>query len=672
MNEFKKGMFGNDRTVIIIAEASEESTTDQIRDYISRSLTNPVMLVTQPSSDGIELSLPDESLILRDHILKKATRHGVRLEKSIIIGIRKSCVSSFMLAGEFSSKNLILFDPKSENRWDSEALNEIESRIIQNLLKNSRHSNLQVTTLIDSRNPMYETLRQIESDSPILSLLTYNWKYVLNASEFTRYFMPILANCIGSITYDQFPIVSRTFSSTSLTLPILQSADESSGNIELVEFRNQRVEIRGSAQINGCSAEKYGKQHSKVVLVGENGSYPFSVGPIKNEKKTFEFWEKDQTDYSVSSFGSFGGHGLDISHLPAGTYNLEVEIKNGTKTSHVVPVVKDNYKVQRTLDGGVITEIKSTNQGLTIKRNPISNIEINDFRHPEVEIVQCASSMGILVVIDDPVSSIKWDLNMDLILMGKTNYLLQVKTINDECRLEYYIQHFIPSDTYKIFFLRGYGDQAKLLDTGHSFSIDNDRMNVNYLRSSLSNQFGNYLANSPKAAIDLKLIEPSKNNSIVDEHILFDVLDIAILEYLDDSSTQDSELDELLTSFIRESDGVEFQTKRPAPVYLKRSLNEAVSASPRDFILVRLQLPKEADRVDGSRFFFNEEFIDKLNGIINALESDLLREYKEIGSVSPWRRGFRAMRQVTSRPSPLFFESIFFESMESRILQKLK
>lgn len=673
---FSRGRMGNDRPIILVSNESEIQQGLIIYKSLEVSVTNPLIHITLPAQNEISGDPTVDSSMLVNAIKERCDEYGLNFAKLIIVGVQSTCSHALIAAAKTGATHVLGVAPAHHFTDKNPDQREISARIAPTLIGNLRHNDLGIIFFCDASAEIYSSYDKSIRVNPHASIFTYNWNYKANSTELIQFFIPMLITCLGIINYSQGPIVSRVHDEYVLVDKPAHQPIFSQGEIESLELIDSRLEIKGNAQISRVPAGSYGKQHVKLSLVNNEITYRFALGPIKVSDITFRKWTSEQTDFSVSSFGTFGGLGIDLSNISEGRYKLELEIRNGKVLSKNSPElnIRDFYHIF--VSGTTVIRITIIDGAIDIARfesgQSTKSISENVLTDVKIQGRKLMVSLPFLRLIDEGTGPA---FKCTLLLNGSVSYVAELCKDSTVDGLLFDLPRFINSGTYDLAILTENNSKLHSISLGSKMVSSMKTEPIHYLKSMLQEQFVQYLnsSTSPFKDAGVNVIDTLVSSDNVFEIIeggilLFDVLDLAIVNVIQrrtndliaDSSIFASLPDTHFSSWGRGDASVTMNI-----------LTAVIQKSPSRLVLVSTRVPHEADRLDGERYFFDREVINEINEEVTKIEKSIISLNSELEICNSWKRGMRASRQQSDDVSPFVIEPLFFARLQEILSDKL-
>lgn len=674
---FKPGRHGNDRLVVVVSDTANSQKSSELIDYLNIATSNPLMSVEFDFDEEEFRPLPGDSTKLYSIISSNITLLDTYYREIIIVALGSCCSTAVVVGHDLNASAILLISPSSSANWKKQSEAEIESRIIPTVILNKIQSSTQIHAFVDSRNLITRELLDIEPLAQNFNLYSYSWPIDISTEELIEYFKPLVSASILNINYNNTAVRSRIIDERSISAASQTGLCRYRSEIFHVANSDERFIVQGNAQIIGSAAEKYGRQHVKVVLDDGKSNHIFSVGPIRKNDISFKKWEVFQTDYSVSGFSTFGGHGLDIENLPLGTFEIRVQIKNRDLTGECSPSNSTISNEINFIHRDILSIVGFNCNRMFLSREKIDSM--NSFKFPKDEITfTCIKSdlvlrselFALFKILGTDIE------NVDLLFIGDRSFRVEGTSDATGKQLTASLDGATPLGDYRLFGISRHVTESGLIDFNVKLSITGTPTKVTLIRSAMGEQLFDYFGNLNRSR---KLVETSLLNlnnlptqANIDDSgpLVIDLLDLALLQLIDDSANSNQQYNPLIPEIYSEEVLAIASEYSSDWGLLHRDLESLVQRWPGKVFFHEIVIPSECEDSNGARFFFDSEFVRDLNTRLRNLESDFI-EKNEVVRLSPWAKGVRAHMFDHSSPSPLQMEEVYFRRFERSLLHEL-
>lgn len=667
-----QGKYGNVRPLLLMTDSEDKSLAQSLASFLASATTNPIYQVTFESARGHYGSFPGDAAPARELLRSSVDEH--QLNGAIVVAQRKACSLALLIGSRIRASAVLLIEPTSRDEWVGDDLKEIEARTLVNQVKNFANEHLHVTFFIRRESPGSRILFDSGASAIGIGVFAYGWQANLSSNDLQEYFLPMIALTINMVNYGLRGSNVRVFDENLLPVVAKDESKECVAEIEMIGDINGRLAVRGNAQFRGVPANKYGRQHVKVVLVGSEEDFLFAVGPIKNESLTFRRWSVGQHDYSVSGFDTFGGLGLDISQVPPGKYDLALEVKNNKNAARVFPFVKQDLEPTYFFSRSTLTLIENVDERIVVHRNTLNSVDVREIHDQDLLVTFDHSGIDVNLASNTFVTRLVSGVErLFLLLMGNKNRIVEFKFKGSTSSYSLSFNNDLPLGEYSLALTTGKDFAKTLYDLKTNIVISGEKREVLLLDTMLSGQLVRFLKTSCQSTgrlaahlLELEDLRYRCTNG-KDQLLVIDLLDFAV------SMTMDSKGEEN----IEEADGSPVKCEDP---YDSRVLMDASSAqssfralvsmvntSSTTFYLNRVKLPNESVSASGARLFHDRKLVDAINSQVRNLEDQLL-SYPNVKIVDAWKRGMRCVPDIDGRFDPYSVEALYFGRLERMLL----
>lgn len=674
---FKPGRHGNDVLVIVVTDTTSAQKGGELIDYLNIVTSNPLLLLEFNFLEADLRPLPGDSSKLYSLVSSSVSLLETDYSEIIMVAVGSCCSAALAVGHELDASAILLISPTSSADWQKQAESEIESRIIPTVILNKMHSSTQIYVFVDSRDSITRTLWDIEPLAQNFSLYSYSWPLNASFDELIEYFKPLISTSILNTNYDSTGVRSRLFDERSMS--VVGDKGPHRHKSEILHFgnRDERLTLQGNAQIIGFAAEKYGRQQVKILLNDGASSHIFSVGPVRKDSISFRKWELFQTDYSVSGFSTFGGHGLDIENLALGTFEIRVQVKNRDLTGECSPSNSTNLNRVNFIHRDILSTVWFDSNGMFLSRKIINSLTA--FKFPknailftcsESDIVLRSELFGLFGVLNSDIE------NIDLLFVGDRSFRAKGVSDGSGKQLTVSLDGATPLGDYRLFGVNPNVTESSIIDFNVKFTLTATRTRVILIRSAMGEQLYDFFADSNRAGslVESSLLNLNNLPSKIDMHgeapLVVDLLDLALLQLLDDSDYGNEKDDPAIPKIFSEELLAIASEYSSGWEPLLSDLESLVERWPGQVVLHQVVIPTESESSNGVRFFFDPKFVRDLNARLSILESNFLKKFNVV-RLTPWAKGIRARMFTQASPSPLQMEEVYFRRFERSLLQEL-
>lgn len=208
-------------------------------------------------------------------------------------------------------------------------------------------------------------------------------------NKITSYNLPILQSILYSLGEGIIPKYGTVFNG----IPLIKDKSwedelqkQVQKNVCIATLSNASIKNglfypEGAAFIKGIESCKYGLFKKVLFFVSIEGFYSFSLGSIRNEELSKQYFENVFCDYSTGGYASPNYEGLDLSTLPLGNYKMVIKVNSPHKECQSACkycLSKDIYGISS--DGKLVRCTQDINGNAILQKFlPISTYQPNYF-----------------------------------------------------------------------------------------------------------------------------------------------------------------------------------------------------------------------------------------------------------------------------------------------------